>query len=187
MKIAIIGTAGRDKTKRMTFHTWMWMVHKAKRLMPTAAASQIHLVSGGAAWADHLAVQLFLDGSASELTLHLPAPLGNDGYFQGGKGTAGGVANYYHSKFSLIAGINSRQDILIAAQEPGCHGSVQPIMNGYGSLFARNKLIVEELDPATDRMLAFTFGEGSEPADGGTKNTWDMFHGNKHHITIPEI
>lgn len=187
MKIAIIGTAGRDKTKVMSFQTWNWMVRQAKALMPTAAASQIHLVSGGAAWADHLAVHLFLNGDVSALTLHLPAPLDNTHYFVGGQGTAGGAANYYHAKFSLIAGINSREQIAEASREPGCHGTVQPVKQGYAAMFARNALIVKELDPATDRLLAFTFGEGDEPADGGTKHTWDLFHGSKQHITIPEF
>lgn len=187
MKIAIIGTAGRDKTKPMTYQTWVWMLRQAKALMPTAAASQTHLVSGGAAWADHLAVQLFLDGVASELTLHLPAPLDNQGYFGGSQGTAGGAANFYHSKFSLIAGLNSREQILEASRQPGCRGSTQPIKQGYSAMFARNALIVTELDHATDRMLAFTFGQGTEPDDGGTKHTWDLFHGSKQRITIPEF
>lgn len=183
MKIAIIGTAGRDKTIPMTLETWKWMVNQAIALMPMDRP--VHLVSGGAAWADHLAVHLFLTDCVQELTLHLPAPLDNTGYFVGNRGTAGGASNYYHSKFSLITGINSRAEILEAAREPGCHGTVQPAAHGYGAMFARNKLIAQELDPSTDRLLAFTFGQGDEPADGGTKNTWDQFHGSKQHICIP--
>lgn len=183
MKIAIIGTAGRDKAIPMTLETWKWMVSQTIALMPMDRP--VHLVSGGAAWADHLAVRLFLDGHASGLSLHLPAPFDINGYFVGERGTAGGAANYYHLKFSFATGINSRGELLEAVEQPGCNGTMQPASPGYKGMFARNKLIAQELDPSTDRLLAFTFGQGDEPADGGTKNTWDQFHGNKRHICIP--
>lgn len=37
-------------------------------------------------------------------------------------------------------------------------------------MFARNRLVAEQCT----HVLAFTFGMGAEPADGGTKATWDM-------------
>jgi len=53
MKIAIIGTAGRDKTIPMTRALWDWMLDDAKNRLKF----KHHLVSGGAAWADHLACE----------------------------------------------------------------------------------------------------------------------------------
>jgi len=185
MKIAIIGTAGRNKSIPMTYETWQWMVRQAKALMPKGLKGEhIHLVSGGAAWADHLAVHLFLIGMAQELTLHLPAPLDASGYFMGYRGTAGSVANYYHSKFSLIAGINSREEILEAASRKNCHGTVQPVAPGYGAMFARNRLIAKELDKSNDQLIAFTFGKGDSPEDGGTRDTWNQFQGDRFHVSI---
>lgn len=49
--LAVIGTAGRDKTVPMTRKLWDSMcTDLAARLEPTDV-----LVSGGAAWADHIA------------------------------------------------------------------------------------------------------------------------------------
>lgn len=63
-KFAIIGTAGRDKAKPMTRKTWDWMLRTAMEQIPPDS----HLVSGGAAWSDHIAVALFLMDYAAELT-----------------------------------------------------------------------------------------------------------------------
>ena len=183
MRFAIIGTAGRDKSKPMTLETWNWMLDTSRQIIPQGS----HLVSGGAAWADHIAVQLFLDGYADMLTLHLPAPLTNSKQFAGGYGTSGGAANYYHSMFSRVIGQNTIEQIHDCGYMPNCVGSVQPMANGFGAMFARNKLVVSELNPDIDHMLAFTFGTNGV-ADGGTKHTWDMFRsGNKRHVQIPII
>lgn len=180
MRIAIIGTAGRDKTKPMTLRTWNWMLGLAREIIPEGS----HLVSGGAAWADHIAVQLFLEGHAANLTLHLPAPLTSTGYL-GDYGTSGNAANYYHKKFADIIGVNTFEQLIKCASHDNCTGSIQEVSQGYSAMFVRNKAIVQELNPHTDYMFAFTFGtEGV--ADGGTKNTWDMFNSsNKHHFQIP--
>lgn len=182
MRVAIIGTAGRDKYKPMTLNTWRWMLDQARELIPSGS----YLVSGGAAWSDHIAVQLFLDGHAGHLALHLPAPITPSG-FMGGYGTSGGAANYYHSRFANIIGVNTIEQILECYTRNNCTGSMQPVMPGYSAMFNRNKLVVSELNPDTDLMLAFTFGTNGV-ADGGTKHTWDMFRGaNKRHVQIPLI
>ena len=181
MRYAIIGTAGRDKTKPMTLKTWNWMLDTAWEIIPQGS----HLVSGGAAWADHVAVQLFLEGYADLLTLHLPAPLTNTKQFAGGYGTSGGAANYYHGMFSNTIRQNTIEQIHECGYMPNCVGTVQPVANGFGAMFTRNKLVVSELNPELDHMLAFTFGTNGV-AEGGTKHTWDLFRStNKHHVTIP--
>jgi DNA helicase II / ATP-dependent DNA helicase PcrA len=174
-KIAIIGTAGRDKSKPMTKQLWSWMLTDVMARVPKLS----HVVSGGAAWADHLAVYLFLSGHAAKLTLHLPAPFIN-GRFIGPYQSSGSTANYYHGLFSDVIGTNSLTEIECCEHMPNCDGTFEPEARGYGGMFARNKRVAQ-----ADRMLAYTFGLGDAPADGGTRNTWDQCKGTKTHITLP--
>lgn len=180
-KFAIIGTAGRDKTKPMTRKTWDWMLRTAMEHIPPNS----HLVSGGAAWSDHIAVALFLMDYASEITLHLPAPLDGSG-FVGPYKSAASATNYYHRMFSQIIGANSIGELIYTCEHPKSHGSFQPPGDGFSAFFTCNRLVVQELNPETDHMVAFTFGQGDQPADGGTRHTWDLFRStNKKHFTIP--
>lgn len=174
-KIAIIGTAGRDKTKPMNIHLWNWMRRHAKTHVPKGA----HLVSGGAAWADHLAVELFITGHAAELTLHLPAPF-RRGWFRGPSKSSSSAANYYHALFSEAAGVGSLDDIAVAMTLPGCHVTMEDTHNGFSGMFARNAKVAQ-----ADEMFAYTFGQGDMPEDGGTRHTWDLCTGKRVHIALP--
>lgn len=176
-RIAIIGTAGRDKSKPMTLALWEWMLADALSRVPSGA----HVVSGGAAWADHLAVELFRCGHAGELTLHLPAPFHNQ-QFIGPRQSAGNAANYYHQLFSKAIGRNTRADIEWAAEQPMVNGSFEPEAEGYGAMFARNLKVA-----ACEEMLAYTFGTGDRPADGGTAHTWDRCRGQRVHVPLPTL
>jgi hypothetical protein len=179
-RVAIIGTAGRDKTKTMSLGLWDWMCQDALTRIRKGA----HVVSGGAAWADHIAVWLFMTGHAGELTLHLPAPITsiNDRHwFEGPAKGSAAAANYYHSQFGLLIGKDTIKQIVNAAGRLACHGTIQPVSAGYGAMFARNKLVSE-----CEQMLAYTFGQGNVPADGGTKDTWDKCKGEKLHVSLPD-
>jgi DNA helicase-2/ATP-dependent DNA helicase PcrA len=172
--VAIIGTAGRDKDKPMTAQLWERMVADAKqRVRPDDT-----LVSGGAAWADHLAVRLYLDGDVKHLILHLPAPF-VDGKFQGERESAASAANYYHDMFRRNAGVDGFAD-LAAAIAKGAKVTEQPAAKGYGAMFARNALVAKQ----ADTVVAYTFGEGDTPADGGTKDTWDQVKGSRQHVPL---
>lgn len=177
-KVAIIGTAGRDKTKVMSLGMWNWMIAQAKDIIKPDA----HLVSGGAAWADHIAVHLFLTGYASELTLHLPAPINDKGWFEGPLKSAASAANYYHGMFSVVINKHTIGEIVLASRMPNCHGTVEPVAPGYAAMYVRNAKVA-----MADQLLAFTFGEGDVPADGGTKDTWDKCKGQKLHVSIPDL
>ena len=56
MKAVIIGTAGRSHKELLTDKAWSNMVAKARELVPKGAMG----ISGGAAWADHIAVELYM-------------------------------------------------------------------------------------------------------------------------------
>lgn len=173
--IAIIGTAGRDKQFPMDISHWDFMCRVARFFLRPGD----HLVSGGAAWADHVAVWAFSNGLCADLTLHLPAPFSS--VFGGGSGTSGGASNHYHWQFSHAIGRDTLMDIQEAI-ECGAEFSTQPVSKGYGAMFARNRLVAEECT----HVLAFTFGAGDKPADGGTKDTWDMAgpHKKRKHVSL---
>lgn len=171
MKIAIIGTAGRDKSKPMTSDLWEWMVRDALMRVPRGS----HLVSGGAAWADHLAVDLFLSGHAGELTLHFPTPF--DKRFIGPQAGAASAANYYHSIFSRITGRNSLAEIQ-RALDIGAISTSEPAASSYGGMFARNAKVAQ-----SEKMLAYTFGI-ARPTGGGTLDTWNKCKGDRTHISL---
>lgn len=176
--IAVIGTAGRDKQHPMDLSHWEYMCNVMRFLV----GPEDHLVSGGAAWADHAAVWAYNEGLCEGLTIHLPAPF--DGAFHGEYGTSGGTANYYHDRFSRAIGQDSLAQ-LYAALSGGAGYSAQPVSKGYSAMFARNKLVADQCT----HMLAFTFGEGDTPTDGGTKATWDMAGPSKkrRHVSLHDL
>lgn len=172
--IAIIGTAGRDKTKPMTKELWGAMQRDVLVRVPKGA----HVCSGGAAWADHLAVFLFLFGHADRITLHLPAPM-NHARFVGKYRTAGSVANYYHELFSNSIGRDTLADVIECVRAEKCEGTFEPVGLNMTAMFARNQKIAQ-----CGSMIAYTWGEGAIPADGGTRHTWDHCRGTKVHVPL---
>jgi len=184
MTIAIIGTAGRDKTKPMRLPLYMWMLGDVYQRVPKGA----HVKSGGAAWADHLSVSLFLFGHAGEITLHLPAPFVNGRFVDSGFKSAGSAANYYHGLFSQIIGrdtLGQIAQVIEMGQVQGnrfVHIECEPASPGIGGMFARNSKVA-----VADEMLAYTFGKGDIPADGGTLDTWNKCNGKKTHISLPYL
>jgi len=166
--LAIVGTAGRkDDAKRLTRKHFEAMCIVASGLVEQINESNYpitHLVSGGAAWADHVAVRLFLDKKVPGLRLFLPAAFEDGSYHDNGNKDAyensGGTANYYHKQFQQRTNINSLTDILIAQT----HGAeLIPVLKGF---HARNSLVAK-----SDFILACTFGDGKMVKDGGTADT----------------
>lgn len=175
--IAIIGTAGRDKSIPMDIRHWDWMC----KVLASDLKPEDVLVSGGAAWADHVAVWAYLNNLCKGLILHFPAPF-NGTSFEGDYGTSGNACNYYHGLFSRQLKQSSMQHLQEAITK-GAITTSQRVVGGYGAMFERNKLVARDCD----HMLAFTFGEGDIPADGGTKMTWDMAAGKERlHVSIPK-
>lgn len=181
----MIGTAGRDSTRPMTRALWQAMVQDFRgRVRPDDT-----LLSGGAAWADHLAVHAFLEGWCAGLELYLPAPLEEVGdvasgpklyVFAGGPSTAGSAANHYHQRFQQATGVDGRAQIA-AAIAAGALVAAEPVAPGYRAMFARNAKIARGAGAA----IAYTWGEASHPAAGGTLDTWKQVRStHKIHVSL---
>ncbi len=168
ISLSIVGTAGRkDDEKRLSEKHFRAMCIVADSLIDQINESNYpitHLVSGGAAWADHVAVRLFLDKKVPHLRLFLPAQWEGGSYHDTGnrdwKENPGGTANYYHKKFQTTTGINSLSEIHIARVEGA---ELIEVAKGF---YARNALVAK-----SDFILACTFGDGKMVKDGGTADT----------------
>lgn len=177
-RIALIGTAGRSSAYPLSRGLWDAMVDDVYAWVDPGDT----LISGGAAWADHLAVRSYLDGRCSELELYLPAPL-QDGRFAGPFKSAGATANYYHWRFSRIVGEDTLAQVVEAIAK-GARVQHEPVGHGAGAMFARNRKVAA----AAQAVVAYTFGEGDQPADGGTLNTWRMVAGeDKTHVALGHL
>jgi hypothetical protein len=165
---AIVGTAGRkdDASKLSKKH------FEAMCLMATGLIEQFgennypitHLVSGGAAWADHVAVKLFLEKKAPRLRLFLPCEWDNGSFKDTGvddwKTNPGRTANRLHKAFQTRTQINSLTEIQIAKSEGA---ELIAVAKGF---YARNALVAK-----SDFLLAMTFGAEHEVKEGGTAHT----------------
>jgi hypothetical protein len=163
--LAIIGTAGRgDDAKALTAAHWRMMTCVAQTVVTVLECD--HLVSGGSAWADHVAVQLFLDGAVKRLTLHLPCGWHDYEKHWAFEGNAVGQRlNQLHSAFIGVTGVDSWEQIQRAIQRGA------EVRVNRGGFKARNSDVAEQ----GASLLAFTFSGGPDPADGGTADTWAKF------------
>lgn len=182
--IAIIGTAGRGEDgDRLNLDVYTKMYRKAKELVDEIEPvfENQHLVSGGAAYADHLAV-LLAKNFGYPLTLHLPAEIRMDYYAEVAEfliqkssqfPNPASTANYYHKKFSEKIYSYSMTKLQTGKPRTSFHDLFVVLMAGARTTIsdgfhARNLLVAQ-----SDVIIAFTFGEGDVPKDGGTKHTWD--------------
>lgn len=166
MKLAIIGTAGRgDDGVKLSSDPSYWRTMKAVGQIVTSTLKPhglTGLVSGGAAYADHVAIALFLDGWVDHLTLHFPTAW-KDKRYQSTflANDPGNVANHYHQLFSRANALDSLGEIdRVIALGATVHVNA-------GGFKARNSDVANE----ADALLAFTFGNGAEVKDGGTADT----------------
>lgn len=173
MRIGIIGTAGRKEDgPKLNARVYTRMVNFAYSIVDSAYKTRkindgITLVSGGAAWADHIAISVKKKNPLYKLELHLPCHI-SEGKFTGDASAR--TANFYHSIFSLsLTGKEknewaTRQSIQAAVLDPSC-----TVIQHNKGFFHRNLYVGATLD----LLLAFTFNNSKVPKDGGTKHTWD--------------
>lgn len=186
--IAVIGSAGRgEDSARMTRALYDAMVSEAAEAVKSWGV--VVAVSGGAAFADHVAVRLFLDGVVKRLVLHLPADFDGRAFVPNPsvRFNPGQTCNSYHREFSRRCGLDSLSEIAEASRS----GAVLAVTPGF---HMRNSQVAADCT----HLLAFTFGrsvsgvdrqEGryrdflpAEPGftdpkaaglrDGGTAHTW---------------
>ena len=191
-RVAIIGTSGRGEDgSRMTNKLFDLMIDCSISLIKAHCHGDIHLISGGAAGADHVAVRLFLDslGDApplfvSSLKLFLPCEWVNDSKNPHNIDTnerknPGRTANKLHYAFSQRTKLDSLKDIFCALS---LGAEIDTTNFGF---HARNKKVAEN----ADMLIAFTFGSRlDQPKDGGTMDTWNKCkHGLKIHVPLGQL
>lgn len=202
--MAIIGTAGRKTDQDLLKgDSYQRMVEASIKLMTHCKIDpqQLTLVSGGAAWADHIVVTLALMGVVSydRVIIHLPAELTEGGYVGENEWTSkvANTANYYHKLFSRKVGISSISE-LIKIRDLGAQMIVDP-----GGFKSRNTKVANAVSN-DGLLLAYTFGNGltDQPPwtirgfessvspdeaglkDGGTADTWSKAKCSKYHCLI---
>lgn len=191
VRVAIIGTAGRESgagsSKQLDANVFRKMCEAAMRVMVDEwklDLSKVTLVSGGSAWSDHVAVELFLHDtrcSSSKLALYLPCKF-VDGQFKDEQSwhRCGKTLNQLHTHFSTKLGRSSLNDITLAAKRGATLDS-----SGRG-FFGRNLKVGQ----VANYMIAFSAATGSQPSDGGTAHTWanaSTPHTNRKHISLTSL
>jgi len=164
MKIAVVGSTPK-KGKTIHLNGYQKMTRLVMYNINKIAVDHkiddvktgVTLVSGGAALSDHIAVDLFLEGSVRDLVLYLPCPW-NEKQCEFVHNEAGRLANALHKTFSSQIGRNSLRDIQLAIDK-GC-----TVVVGQG-FHSRNTLLANN----ADAMIAFTFDKTMTP---GTKHVW---------------
>lgn len=179
IRVAVIGSAGRktdgDKLNAILYKKIVGDFIKRVLLIQ----EPIDLISGGAAWMDHLAVVAFLKNllNIKSLTLYFPCEWDKENncfiesYF-------GGIANYYHRKFACKIG--HKRNASLKQLQKAINKGTEIIVNTKG-FHARNLQVGD-----VDHLIAYTFGESLfEPKDGGTLHTWKNSRAKvKQHIPI---
>ena len=203
--IAIIGTAGRkDDKARLTHRHYDRMFKALTKLIGLLEidTKTVKVYSGGAAWADHLAVTLALLGGCDpkNLTLFLPTAIDQRVGFIGrtaAEEKTAGICNFYHKSFKDVSGHDGINQIISVGEM----GAV--LDSGDGNFFSRNKSVAKALGNK-GLLIAFTFGspesdqrdwngklykpnvlpEEAGVKDGGSAHTWKSAKCNKIHIRI---
>ena len=175
--LSVIGTAGRNNQDKLSIGLYYSMVEKCKDIIQNHFGlnpKNIVLVSGGAAWADHVVVDLFLSQYVTSALLYLPCKWDSEKkQYQNCK--TGTTANHWHKKFSAITNKNSLEEIDDAIKK-GLKMNIE-----HHGFLARNTLVAK-----SEYMIAFSWSGTNEPEYGsGTADTWAKSNtGNKIHISL---
>jgi len=129
---------------------------------------------------DHVAVSLYVADEVGGLTLHLPTRLHTEVeapqfYDNGSKDwriNPGRTANKLHKEFSKKLGEDTMKHLSSAAYL----GAKICVHSGFHE---RNSHVA-----TSDYLLAFTWGSGDVPMEGGTMDTWKKCRGRKYHVSL---
>ena len=172
IKVAIIGSAGRNEwAAKMSKSLFLKMVQAAHEAIIALKLKpeNVCLVSGGAAWSDHVAVKLFQKGGFGDLELHLPCAWQKTRFDP--ENSFGIRSNELHAEFSEKMEIDSLKEIQLSGAE----------IHEHQGFFPRNNQIAK-----APYLIAFSWGV-SKPEEGGTKYTWNKCKGKKVHISLLDL
>jgi hypothetical protein len=181
IRLGIIGTAGRNpnQLKKLSTYHMQWINDTIKSYIEFVIEknpNEIILVSGGSAWVDHVAIQLYLEGNFGGLELYLPTNF--DKKIKKFEPTyEGNILNLLHSACAEKIGHSVFDDLYEVVTDP----NVKIIIKK--GFFQRNTLISQN----NDHLIAFTFDKIA-PSNGGTHDTWSKTkHNNKIHFSLTYI
>ena len=124
-------------------------------------------------------MNLYLADEVGGLTLHLPTRLcthGQTQFYDNGskdwKTNPGCTANKLHKEFSKKLDEDTLQHLTLAETV----GAKLCVHSGFHE---RNTYVA-----ASDYLLAFTWGSGDVPMEGGTMDTWKKCGGVKYHVSL---
>lgn len=181
MKLAIIGTAGRAADGKILSSDPVYYYDRmqAAALKVADMVGATKLISGGAAWSDHIAVTLFLaHPDRFSLELHLPTRLVENGdeyrFDDNGtrdfKNNPGAVSNHYHDLFKKALS-NRYKDWSPYKDFFRCINSKNFSHKITFGFLNRNIVVAKE----SDACIAMTFGKDNYLKDGGTAHTMSKF------------
>ena len=167
LTLSCVGTAGRNEDyDKLNLEKYNEMYRVADKLLdyinsksPTPLTT---LVSGGAAWADGIAVRLYLNNRIPNLKLYLPCEYENGEFSDDDVfGRIASTITHYHSQFEKETGQNSLKEIQLAIDK----GADVTVINGFKN---RNTYV-----SMSNYILAMTFGDKEYVKKGGT---WDTIN-----------
>lgn len=177
IRISVIGTAGRQvpeghKLTRALFDKMVVAVEEQIRAIQPDL-SMVHLVSGAAAFADAVAVVLYLTGRYHALTLYMPAQwdFKTSTYVESAdkddRWNPGRISNFYMQRFSQVMaggtskGARNMGEDITAAHKQGAHLDIGK------NFHSRNTQVAQ-----SDAVIALTWGQ-DVPDSKGTLDTWN--------------
>ena len=185
MRVVIIGSAGHhvEDKKYLDSQLYTKVVNQVdQKIQPW---KNIHLISGGAAFVDHVAISLFLKHvtEGAKLTLFLPCEFDCQ-QNQFAECHPGPIATKEHRDFEKRTGIESLVEITKAIKLGAKVRVVSDLKIDPKGWHARNMKIAASVS-LDDSLFAFTWYAGSEPKpDSGTRRTWDMTKCSKQYFSL---
>lgn len=181
--VSVIGTSGRNTMDKLNAELYEKMITMTKDIIDNTFKldpKNIILISGGAAWCDHIAVSLFLENYTNNSRLYIPCEWDfiNKMYKRSyTEHDCARTANYYHINFSKIIKRNSLHEIDKAVK----NGLI--LDTSFPGFKNRNTAVSQ-----SNYIIAFTFSKGNSPETGGTRDTWNKSKTkNKIHICIDDL
>jgi hypothetical protein len=182
IRLAIIGLSGRNPSdaKILDNKHLEWAQMNVQLYIDEVLnidKNKIILVSGGSAWMDHVAIQLFIQGGYGGLELYLPSEFNVKSKKY--KNThEGRKLNELHSACQNKTGLSIFEELTYANQK---NTNIKIVIKR--GFIQRNTLIAKNCD----HLLSFTFDK-NQPSGGGTLDTWNkVLHENKLHISLNNI